>query len=59
MSAEQPSKETGLDEAERLIAEIYRFAGTSAEIDHQLWRKAKAYCERRNLHGVSEMVFEP
>jgi hypothetical protein len=26
-------------QAELFIAEMHRFAGTSAEIDHQLWRK--------------------
>ena len=31
---------TRLEEAERLIREIARFAGTSSEIDHCIWKKA-------------------
>lgn len=45
-----------LAEAERLIAEMYRFAATSPDIDLALWRKCKEYCKRHSVPEVSEAL---
>lgn len=56
MGAENLSPENRLAQAERLIAEMYRFSGTSPDIDLALWKKCKEYCKAHNVTDVSEAL---
>jgi hypothetical protein len=53
---EQRTPDGRLAEAERLIAEMYRFTGTSPDIDLALWKKCREYCKRHNVPEVSEAL---
>lgn len=57
MTNELPPSDSRLSEAERIIAAWYRFGGTSADIDLDLWRMARNYCVKHRLPEPTEVVF--
>jgi hypothetical protein len=41
--------EERLADAEKLLAEIYRFQGTSRDVDVRLWFKVRNYCVKNKV----------